>query len=90
MASRPRATPRLGGEVAALELELPLAAALRAARPFAAHFYAPEGLVLLQEELAPGGYFAGSLPALSLADVFGHVLSGIRSGVLVVRRGALR
>nr|WP_153866311.1 MULTISPECIES: DUF4388 domain-containing protein [Myxococcaceae] len=80
----------MGGEAAALELELPLAAALRSARPFAAHFYAPEGLVLLQEELAPGGYFAGSLPALSLAEVFGHVLSGIRSGVLVVRRGALR
>jgi hypothetical protein len=90
LAARPRATPRLGGEAAVLELELPLAAALRAAGPLAAHFFAPEGLVLLAEGAAPAGYLAGSMPALGLADVFGHVLSGIRSGVLVVRRGALR
>ena len=89
MAPRPRATPRLGGQPAVLELELPLAAALRSAGPLAAHFFSPEGLVLLGEGTAPAGYLAGSLPALGLADVFGHVLSGIRSGVLVVRRGAL-
>lgn len=91
MATRPRATPRISGEAAALELERPLVAGLSPREPLAAHFYSPEGLVLLREPLAgAGGFFAGSLSSLSVEDVFAHVLSGMRTGQLIVQQGALR
>lgn len=90
MAPRPKATPKLGGETASLELERPLAAGLTQGRPLTAHFHAPEGMVLLKESSGLSGFFAGSLGALSMEDVFAHVLSGVRSGHLVVQHGALR
>ncbi len=90
MAHRPKATPKVGGESASLELERPLAAGLSSGRPLAAHFHAPEGMVLLREPPGLTGFFAGSLGALSMEDVFAHVLSGVRSGNLVVQHGTLR
>ncbi|HEX8440793.1 DUF4388 domain-containing protein [Archangium sp.] len=92
MATRPKATPRLGlsGEPTALELERSLAAGLSPGRPLAAHFHAPEGMVLLREPAALSGFFAGSLSSLSIEEVFNHVLSGLRSGQLVVQHGEVQ
>ncbi len=89
MATRPKATPRLGlgGEPGALELERPLTASLSPGRPLAAHFHAPEGMVLLREPSTFTGFFAGSLTSLSMDEVFSHVVSGIRSGQLIVQHG---
>jgi len=89
VATRPKATPRLGlgGEPGALELERPLAASLSPGRPLAAHFHAPEGMVLLREPSTFTGFFAGSLTSLSMDEVFSHVVSGIRSGQLIVQHG---
>ena len=90
MGSRLKATPRLSAESAALELERPLGAHLTGGRPLGAHFHAPEGLVLLRELAGLTGYFSGSLSSLSLEDVLSHVLSGVRTGLLVVQSGAVR
>ncbi|MBU8897579.1 DUF4388 domain-containing protein [Corallococcus sp. M34] len=90
MAARPKALPKVSGESASLELERPLAAAVSGERPLAAHFLAPEGLVLLQDSPAVAGFFAGSLGTLSVEEAFAHVLSGIRTGQLVVQHGAVR
>ncbi len=92
MAPRPKATPRVGvsGEPGALELERPLAANLSPGRPLVAHFHSPEGMVLLREPAALTGFFAGSLSSLSVEEVLGHVLSGIRSGQLILQHGLVQ
>ncbi len=92
MANRPKATPRLGlgGEPAALELERPLAASLSHGHSLVAHFQSPEGLVLLREPAGYSGFFAGSLGSLSVEEVLGHVLTGIRSGQLTFQHGAVQ
>ncbi|HSP79865.1 MAG TPA: DUF4388 domain-containing protein [Myxococcaceae bacterium] len=92
MATPPKATPRLGlgGEPTALELERSLAASLSPGRPLAAHFHAPEGMLLLRESPGLTGFFAGSLSSLSMEEVLGHILSGIRSGQLLVQHGEVQ
>jgi hypothetical protein len=87
---RPKATPRITGETAALELERPLSVGLSPTRPFAAHFHAPEGMILLREPPDLIGFFAGNLGSLFMEDVFSYVLSGIRSGQLIVQHGPMR
>ncbi|SEL59248.1 protein of unknown function [Stigmatella aurantiaca] len=47
-------------------------------------------MILLREPPDLIGYFAGNLGSLFMEDVFSHVLSGIRSGQLVIQQGALR
>jgi len=49
-----------------------------------------EALVLLKEGQAGVGYFAGTLSAFSLPEVFGHVVSSIRTGKLMVETGQFR
>ncbi|MDY7229731.1 DUF4388 domain-containing protein [Hyalangium sp. s54d21] len=71
-------------------MERPLAAGLSPTRPFAAHFHAPEGMVLLREPPDLIGFFAGSLGSLFMEDVFAYILSGIRSGHLIVQHQTLR
>ncbi|MCP3104427.1 DUF4388 domain-containing protein [Myxococcus sp. K15C18031901] len=90
MAQKPKATPRVGGEATSLELEKPLSTGLSSTRPLAAWFHGPEGMVLLQEPSGLAGFFAGSLGTLSMEEVFAHVLSGIRSGLLAVQHGTVR
>ncbi len=92
MAPRPKATPRLGlsGEPGALELERTLAASLSPGHPLVAHFHSPEGMVLLREHASLTGFFAGSLSSLSVDEVLGHVLSGIRSGQLILQHGLVQ
>ncbi|MBN1205112.1 MAG: DUF4388 domain-containing protein [Myxococcaceae bacterium] len=87
---RPKATPRVTGETATLELERPLAQGLSPSRPLLAHFHAPEGMILLREPPDLIGFFAGNLGSLFMEDVFSYVLSGIRSGQLIVQHGPLR
>jgi hypothetical protein len=91
VATRPKATPRLsGGEAAGLELERSLACHLSPGRPLAAHIHAPEGMVLLRESPGFSGFFAGSLTSLSMEEVFAHVVSGVRSGLLIVQHGEVQ
>ena len=86
MSSKPKATPRVG-EQALLELELPLTSGLSPSRPLSAWFHGPEGMVLLQEPSGFAGFMAGTLGTLSMEEVFAHVLTGIRSGLLAVQAG---
>jgi hypothetical protein len=90
VASKPKATPRVSGEQASLELERPLTTGLSPSRPLSAWFHGPEGMVLLQEPTGFAGFLAGSLGTLSVEEVFAHVLSGIRSGLLAVQHGTVR
>jgi hypothetical protein len=87
---RPKATPRITGETASLELERPLTTGLSPTRPFSAHFHSPEGMILLREPPDLIGFFAGNLGSLFMEDVFSYVLSGIRSGQLIVQHNQLR
>ncbi|QSQ14413.1 DUF4388 domain-containing protein [Myxococcus landrumensis] len=90
MAQKPKATPRVGGEATSLELEKSLAAGLSSSRPLSAWFHGPEGMVLLHEPSGFAGFLAGTLGTLSVEEVFAHVLTGIRSGLLAVQSGAVR
>jgi hypothetical protein len=47
-------------------------------------------MVLLRELPGLIGFFAGNLGSLFMEDVFSYVLSGIRSGQLIVQHGTLR
>ncbi|MFL5349584.1 MAG: DUF4388 domain-containing protein [Hyalangium sp.] len=47
-------------------------------------------MVLLREPPGLIGFFAGNLGSLFMEDVFSYVLSGIRSGQLIVQHGTLR
>jgi len=47
-------------------------------------------MVLLQEPSDVAGFLSGSLGTLSVEEVFTHVLSGIRSGLLAVQHGTVR
>jgi hypothetical protein len=47
-------------------------------------------MILLREPPDLIGFFAGNLGSLFMEDVFSYVLSGIRSGQLIVQQGALR
>jgi hypothetical protein len=47
-------------------------------------------MVLLREPPDLIGFFAGNLGSLFMEDVFSYVLSGIRSGQLIVQHGPLR
>jgi hypothetical protein len=47
-------------------------------------------MVLLREPSSFTGFFAGSLASLSMDEVFSHVVSGIRSGQLIVQHGEVQ
>jgi hypothetical protein len=47
-------------------------------------------MILLREPPDLTGFFAGNLGSLFMEDVFSYVLSGIRSGQLIVQHGQLR
>ncbi len=47
-------------------------------------------MILLREPPDLIGFFAGNLGSLFMEDVFSYVLSGIRSGQLIVQHGAMR
>ena len=49
-----------------------------------------EALLLLKDASAASGYLAGSIGALSIAEVLSHLVSGMKTGKLVVAAGAAR
>jgi hypothetical protein len=49
-----------------------------------------EALVLLREGQGARGYLAGALAAITLGEVFGLLLTGVRTGKLVVGHGEVR
>ena len=88
MGNLPRASVQAAGET--LVVELPRASRLEAGGAYELVAHGPEAALLLREGAAPQGYFAGDLASLGMAEVFGHLVSGIRSGLLVVSREAMR
>jgi hypothetical protein len=83
-----RATLQTAAE-GGLAIALPAIADLKPGSGYRVVSHAPEALLLLQEVLPPG-YLAGDLSTLGVAEVFGQILAGIRSGQLLVQRGEIR
>jgi hypothetical protein len=84
----PKATLHAAGE--AFAVELPKAAQLKAGGVYQIVAHGADALMLLRDGAAPQGYFAGDLASLGMAEVFGHLVSGVRSGQLVVSGQGLR
>ncbi len=78
------------GGALGIELDEELSSELRPGAHLDAISYGPEGLLLLRPGASLAGYYAGSLLSVSLAEVFQHVLAGIRTGKLVVAFGAVK
>ncbi len=76
-----KATVTAAGE--GLQVELPRAAGLRAGE-LTAVGHGTDALLLLKDGLSQAGYLAGSLQSMAIAEIFSHVISGIRTGRLVV------
>jgi len=60
------------------------------ASPLDAVSHGGDALVLVREGQAARGYFAGTLGTFSLPEVFGHIVSSIRTGKLVLETGQFR
>lgn len=78
------------GGAPGISLDPELAADLKPGASLDAISYGPDGLLLLRPGASLNGYYAGSLVSVSLAEVFSHVVAGIRTGRLVVGFGATR
>jgi hypothetical protein len=87
---REKATVAQSGDSLILELPRRLAATWRAGTEIAVTSFGPDAALLLRAGLGTAGHLAASLSAFSVAEAFGYVLSGIRSGKLVVTRGSVR
>src|SRR5262249_46011457 len=83
-----KAIVRAKGQRLVIELKRDELPSLRPGDGYGAHSHGEHGLSLLPE--GSTGFFCGSLRTLALADVFGHLLAGIRTGTLVGSNGALR
>jgi len=82
---------RVKGSGKGISVELDRAqAGLDPASALEAVSHGADALVLLREGQAQLGYFAGTLSTFSLPEVFGHVVSSIRTGKLVVETGRFR
>jgi hypothetical protein len=86
------AKPTVMGFPEALHLTLPkpYASGLKPGMEFASLLSGPEALFFVRDGLKLTGFFSGSLSSLSLPELFQHVLSGIRSGKLIVTNGSIR
>lgn len=78
------------GGAPGISLDPELAADLKPGASLDAISYGPDGLLLLRPGASLNGYYAGSLVSVSLAEVFSHVVAGIRTGRLVVGFGNTR
>ncbi|MBI3185027.1 MAG: DUF4388 domain-containing protein [Myxococcales bacterium] len=83
-----RASVQPSGETVAIELPRSLASAYRAGESLRLIVHGADALLLLRE--SQQGYFAGDLSSVSIGELFGLVVSGVRSGKLVLTRGAAR
>lgn len=88
MGTLPKATLHAAGE--AFAVELPKGSQLKAGGVYQVVAHGADAALLLRDGAAPQGYFAGDLSSLGMAEVFGHLVSGIRSGHLVVSGASLR
>jgi len=84
----PRATVQASGE--GLAIELAKGSFLKPGGAYQVVAYGADAALLLRDGAAPEGYFAGDLASFGMAEVFGQLVAGIRSGHLVVTDGALR
>lgn len=99
-AGRPRARVRSEGgkeggeEEGSAPLSLSLDASvwqeLKPGLEYGVELASAEALLLLRQRPGQTGFFAGTLSALSLGELFGQVLSGIRSGRLLVQTQSAR
>lgn len=93
-AGRPKA--RVSGSAESLSLTLDptltssLGPAVEAGLEFGVELASADALILLRQRSGQTGFFAGTLSTLSLGEVFGQLLSGIRTGRLLVQHGSTR
>jgi hypothetical protein len=78
------------GDGAAVELPKRLAAALKPGTQLRLAAFGPEGLAAVREMPADEGFFCGSLATFSAAAVLGQVVSGTRTGRLILVQDTLR
>ncbi len=90
MDNNPKVTVQQQGDGIAVLLPSSLGNALAPGANVRAIPHGHDALVLLRENLGSTGYFAGSLSCFSLAEVFGHILTGTRNGTLIVDSGSVR
>lgn len=90
MVYNPKVTVQQAGDGIAVLLPSSLGDALAPGAKVRAIPHGHDALVLVRENLGSTGYFAGSLSSFSLAEVFGHILTGTRNGTLLVGCGSVR
>src|SRR5918996_1992501 len=90
MVAGEKATVAQTGEVLTLELPRRLAAGWRPGTEIVITPFGFDAALLVRGDLARSGFLAATLSSFSVAEAFGYVLAGIRSGRLVVTRGAVR
>jgi hypothetical protein len=79
----PKASVQGTGE--AVSVELPRGVqGFKAGEKLGVVAHGSDALLLIREGLSAGPYFAGDLASMSMPEVFGNILSAIRSGKLVV------
>jgi hypothetical protein len=90
MVAGEKATVAQAGDALTLELPRRLGAGWRPGTEVDVTPFGFDAALLVRGDLAASGFLAATLSAFSVADAFGYVLSGIRTGKLVVTRGAVR
>lgn len=78
-------------EGGSLKAELPsqAGATFKPGTELSVHALGSDALLLLKE-LPRGGFFAGDLSSLNVGELFGHVLTGMRTGKLLLAHGNVR
>ncbi len=85
-----KTTVELKGEAAAVDLPRPLSSIWRPGTGLSVTPLGGEGALLLRDTTEAEGFIAGSLASLSATELFALIVSGVRSGMLVYSRGAVR
>lgn len=90
MAAPLRATVQSDDQALAVELPRSLGPAWRQGAELGLVVHGADALLLFREGSGPPGYLAGDLPGLPLEELFGLILSGMRSGKLILTREGAR
>lgn len=85
-----KANIRSIGEAVAVELPASVASAFKPGADVFAFSHGADAVLLTREGLASTGYFAGSIESISMGEVMGQIVAGIRTGKLIVSSGAIR
>lgn len=78
------------GEAAQVALPRPLSNAWKSGTELSVVPLGPDGALLLRGGVPPGGFVATQLSAFGVDELFGYVISNIRTGKLVVVTGGAR